>query len=348
MRFYTQQHPFYCGVDLHARTMYLCVMNNEGDVLLHRNIPTDPQVFLRAIKPYKKGLVVACECMFAWYWLADLCRDQGIPFVLGHALYMKAVHGAKTKNDRIDAEKIAGLLRGGLLPVAYVYPHEMRATRDLLRRRIHLVRIRSQLLAHIKNTTSQYNLPVLTKNLRRKSNRQGTGQRFPIPSVRMSMDVNLKLIDSYDQQIKDIELYIEQNVKIDNKHDYYILRSVPGIGKVLSMTIIYEIHDVRRFEKVSNFISYARLVKCEHESGGKKKINNASRKMGNAHLKWAFSEATCLLMRSSDKAKKFIERKQAKYGKGKAMSVLSAKLGRTVYYMLKRKEPFDEQIFFES
>jgi len=121
MRFYTQKHKYYCGVDLHVRTMYLCIVNQAGKVLLHRNMPCDPQKFLRAITPYRKGLAVAAECMFTWYCLADLCLDENIKFVLGHALYMKAIHGGKKKDDKIDSEKIARLMRGGTFPLSYVY-----------------------------------------------------------------------------------------------------------------------------------------------------------------------------------------------------------------------------------
>ena len=151
MRFYNTIHEHYCGIDLHARSMYLCVMNQSGEVLLHRNFPTEPEAFLKAVAPFRKNLVVGVECIFTWYWLADLCAREGIAFVLGHALYMKAIHGGKAKNDRIDALKIATLLRGGMLPQAYVYPAEMRSTRDLLRRRLTLVRQRGHLLSHIQN-----------------------------------------------------------------------------------------------------------------------------------------------------------------------------------------------------
>src|SRR5438094_8416698 len=132
----------------------------------------DPDSFLKAITPFRENIVVAVECLLTWYWLAELCAREGIAFVLGHALYMKASHGGKAKNDKIDAHKIAVLLRGGMLPQAYVYPAEMRATRDLLRRRCHLVRKRDELLAHIHNTTSQYNLPELAKKLAKKANRE--------------------------------------------------------------------------------------------------------------------------------------------------------------------------------
>ena len=116
MRFYTTNHKHTCGIDLHAKTMYVCIMNREGKVLLHRNLKTDPELFLRTIAPFREDLVVGVECMFTWYWLADLCDQQDIHFVLGHALYMKAIHGGKAKNDRIDAYKIATILRGGVFP----------------------------------------------------------------------------------------------------------------------------------------------------------------------------------------------------------------------------------------
>ncbi len=194
MRFYTHQHQHYCGIDLHARTMYLCVMDTSGAVLLHKNIRSDPREFLEAVTPFRDDLVVAVECIFTWYWLADLCRREGIRFVLGHALYMKAIHGGKAKNDRIDALKIATLLRGGMIPQAYVYPAEMRATRDLLRRRLHFRRKRSELLTHIQNTNSQYNLPEFEKQLTYASNRTGVVDRFADPSVQKTIEVDLALL----------------------------------------------------------------------------------------------------------------------------------------------------------
>src|SRR5688572_20927986 len=159
MRFYNRQHRHYCGIDLHVKTMYVCILDAAGQVLVHRNVKSTPEAFLEIVAPYRDDLVVAAECMFTWYWLADVCAAKGLTFVLGHALAMKAIHGGKSKNDKIDSHKIASLLRGGLLPQSYVYPARMRSTRDLLRRRLHLVRKRGQLLAHIQNTRAQYNLP---------------------------------------------------------------------------------------------------------------------------------------------------------------------------------------------
>ena len=165
MRFYNRQHTYYCGIDLHVKTMYVCILDSAGQALVHRNVPSTPEAFLKIVAPYRDDLVVAAECMFTWYWLADVCAAEGIVFVLGHALAMKAIHGGKAKNDKIDAHKIAVLLRGGMIPTAYVYPAEMRATRDLLRRRMHLMHHRSELLAHMQNTNSQYNLPDIGKKI---------------------------------------------------------------------------------------------------------------------------------------------------------------------------------------
>ena len=247
MRFYTKQHLFYCGVDLHTRSMYLCVLDQSNQILLHRNLPTQPQRFLDAIGPYRQDIVVCAECMFSWYWLADLCASEHIPFVLGHALYMKALHGGKAKNDKIDSGKIAALLRGGLIPQAYVYPAKMRATRDLLRRRNYLVRKRADLLSHIQNTNSQYNLPEFGKKIAYRSHRTGLTEHFPDPNIQLSIKTNLELIDHYDQLLNKLELFVLNNAKDHDPQALYLLQTAPGIGKILSLVILYEIGDINRF-----------------------------------------------------------------------------------------------------
>ena len=347
MRFYTKQHRYYCGIDLHARSMYVCILDQQGEILLHRNMPCAPELFLKALAPYREDMVVAVECIFTWYWLADLCAKHNIPFVLGHALYMKAIHGGKAKNDKIDAHKIAVLLRGGMLPMAYVYPPEMRATRDLLRRRMHLMRKRSELLAHIQNTNSQYNLPEIGKKIAYKANREEVAERFDEPSVRKSMEMDLSLIDHYDKLLTEVELYITKTAKVDNVNAFHRLRSVPGIGKILALVILYEIHDIERFPTVQDFVSYARLVKCAKESAGKRH-GTSGKKIGNVHLKWAFSEASVLFLRANPAGQKYVDKLTSKHGKAKALSILAHKLRRAVYYMLKRKKAFDMNQFFGS
>ena len=347
MRFYTKPHQYYCGIDLHARSMYLCILDQQGEIVFHRNMHTTPEMFLRAIAPYREDIVVAVECIFTWYWLADLCAQQGVPFILGHALYMKAIHGGKAKNDKIDAHKIAALLRGGMIPTAYVYPPEMRATRDLLRRRMHLMHKRSELLSHIQNTNSQYNLPEIGKKIAYKANREGVAERFDEQSVQKSIEMDLLLIDHYDKLLTDVELYITRTAKEHNAQNFCLLRSVPGIGKILSLVILYEIHDIERFPTVQDFASYARLVKCSKESAGKR-YGVSGAKIGNVHLKWAFSEASVLFLRGNPKGQRYKEKLTSKHGKGKALSILAHKLGRAVYYMLKRQKAFDMNKFLSS
>lgn len=346
MRFYTKPHKHYCGIDLHARTMFVCIQDAQGNKLLERNIPTSPDEFLRVVAPFREDLVVAVECVFCWYWLADLCAAEGITFVLGHALYMRAIHGAKAKNDRIDAFKICSLLRGGNMPESYVYPAEMRSTRDLLRRRLYLVRERGFLLAHVQNTHHQSNLATPKKRLASRSNRAGTAERFADAAVRKTVEIDLNVVGHLDTVITDLELHLTRSTKEHDARSFYLLRSIPGVGKVLAMTILYEVHDVARFPSVQDFASYARLIRCARESAGKRSGTSGA-KIGNAHLKWAISEAAVLMLRHGD-IDKLRNRLLRKHGKGKAMGVLTHKLGRTIYYMLLRRRPFEMQRFLAA
>ena len=344
MRFYTKQHKFYCGIDLHAKKMYLCILDETGEILLHRNIKTDREVFLKLIQPFREDVVVAVECMFTWYWIADLCTEHCIPFVLGHALYMKAIHGGKAKNDKIDSRKIAVLLKGGMIPMAYTYPAKMRATRDLLRRRNHLMRKRAELYAHIQNTRSQYNLPDPLGCIAKPQNREGIAERFEDPSVQKMINTDFDVIKAYDPIIAKMERNI---ISMANHHDpvaYALLKSIPGIGRILGLVILYEIENINRFPRVQDFASYSRLVKCSKESNGKK-YGSSGKKIGNAHLKWAFSEAAALFLKGNEPGKQYRERLMNKHGKAKSLSILAHRMGRAVYFMLKNKKPFDQNKF---
>jgi transposase len=327
--------------------MYVCILNHDGEILLHKNMKAAPEPFLKAVAPYRDGIVVAVECLFTWYWLADLCAQEGIAIVLGHALYMKAIHGGKAKNDKIDSQKIAQLLRGGMLPQGYVYPAQMRATRDLLRRRTHLMRKRAELLAHVQNTNSQYNLPELGKKIAYKANRDGVADRFAEAAVQKSIEVDLALITSYDQLLGDLELSIVKAAKHHDANTLYLLQTVPSIGQILSLVLLYEIHDIDRFPRVQDFVSYCRLVKCAKESAGKR-LGTAGKKIGNAHLKRAFSEAAALFLRNNPEGQRMLARLEKRHDKGKALTILAHKLARAVYYMLKRKMAFDMDKFRHS
>jgi transposase len=349
MRFYTGQHQYYCGVDLHARTLYLCVLDAHGKKRLHKRVRSEPTAFLEAIEPYREGLVVGVECIFCWYWLADLCASEEIPFVLGHALYMKAIHGAKAKNDQIDSHKLAVMLRGGSFPEAYVYPRGMRATRDLLRRRLFFVRKRGELFAHIRNTFHtfhQYNLPRPAGQLLYKKNREGLVEAFSDPMIRSTLEADLALADRYDTVIRGLERRIGAEVQVHDPETFARLQTTPGVGKVLALTLLYELHDITRFGTVQRFSSYCRLVKSQHTSDGKRTGSAGGSKIGNAHLKWAFSEAAVLFLKDNPRGQAHLHRLQRRHGKGKALSVLAARIGRAVYFMLNNNQDFDDERFY--
>jgi transposase len=349
MRFYDKQHPFYAGIDLHSRTMHLCVLDANGTVVYDKDLPCRPDAFLAAIAPFRPGVIVGVECMFAWYWLADLCHKETIAFLIGHALYMKIIHGAKAKNDRLDANKIARLLRGGNFPLAYVYPKGMRETRDLLRRRTWFVRHRASLFTHLQILNSQYNLPPFPKKISFAANREelAIAQRFPDPSVQRNAAANLGVIDCLDTQIAELELYLTRTAKVDDVQTFHRLQTIPGVGKILALVLLYEIHDSKRFANVGQFLSYCRLVRCEHESAGKV-LGSGGRKIGNAHLRWAFGEAACLFLRSSERAKAWKQKQQKKRGEGKALAILAARLARAVYHLWRKGEAFDETRFWQG
>ena len=172
MRYLNRTAASYVGVDLHARTLFLCVLDSAGVVKLARNLPAKPEPFLAAVAPYRPDLLVAAECVHSWYWLADTCRAHDIPFALGHAFGIKAVHTSKTKSDAHDAEVIARLLKGGNVPLAYAYPHERRGLRDLLRTRLRLVRQRAELYGHIHTVRRQLNLTPVGADVKSVSKRE--------------------------------------------------------------------------------------------------------------------------------------------------------------------------------
>jgi transposase len=216
----------------------------------------------------------------------------------------------------------------------------MRATRDLLRRRIHFMRKRAELLTHVQNTNSPYNLPAIGKKIAYKANRDGVAERFPDPAVPKSIEVDLAVLGHYDQLLRDMELAMLTTAKQHDAHTLYLLRTAPGIGAILSLVLLYEIHDIERFPRVQDYVSYCRLVTCAKQSAGKR-YGTSGTKIGNAYLKWAFSEVAVLFLRANPAGQKYLTRLAKKRGQGKALTVLAHKLARAVYYMLKRQTAFE-------
>ena len=197
MRFYNRQHRHYCGIDLHVKTMYICILDAAGQILVHRNVQSTPDAFLDTIAPYRDDLVVAAECMFTWYWLADVCAAEGIPFVLGHALAMKAIHGGKAKNDKLDSYKIATpaarrplaaglcLSRGHAIDPRPAASATSSGTQARPAARPHSEHARPIPTSRPSGGASPIR-PIAT----------ASSEHFPDPSVRKSIDVDLALLDA--------------------------------------------------------------------------------------------------------------------------------------------------------
>jgi transposase len=335
---------FYGGVDLHARSLFLCILDRDGQERFARNLSAAPEPFLKAVAPFRDGLVVGCECMHCWYWLADVCREHHLAFVLGHAWAMKAVHGSKTKCDRHDAQAIARLLKGGNFPLAYAYPKEKRGLRDLLRARLRLVRQRAELYGHVHTARRQANLPPVSSDVKYKSKRAAITADVADPFVRRRVETDLALLEPLDVTIRRLEAEIEDAAQEHYATELAVLQSTPGVGLVLSLTILLEIDTVDRFATRQQFCSYARLCGAVQESAGQR-TGAGNRKAGNALLKWAFSEAAVLAAQKDERLGALLQRLASKLGKAKALSALAHKLGRAFYHLLHTKEVFDVQRF---
>jgi len=207
MRYYKSTTKYHCGIDLHSRQMYVCVMDSQGDKLLHMNIrDNDFEFFLKKIAPWRHAMTVCCECLFCWYWLADACEEAGLEFVLAHALHLKAIHGGKNKNDRIDSEKPAHLLRSNLIPPSYVYPAQKRPVRALLRQRTSYVWQRVELFQRISTMQPARNQSPVSKF----SNNRGKWleallESHDDPRHRFALEQDVQLIAHYDNAIQALE-----------------------------------------------------------------------------------------------------------------------------------------------
>ena len=335
---------FYAGVDLHARNLFLVILDRDGATVFARNLPATPDAFLQAITPFRDGLLVGCECMHCWYWLADCCRDHDLPFVLGHAWAMKAVHGVKTKCDRKDAEAIARLLRGGNFPPAYAYPRERRGLRYLLRSRLRLVRQRAELYGQVHTARRQANLPPVSSDVKYKSKRAAITADITDPFVRRRVETHLALLEPLDTAIRRLEAEIEDAAQDLFPTELAALQSTPGVGPILSLTILLEIDTITRFDTRQQFCSYARLCGAVQTSDNKR-TGVGNKKAGNAWLKWAFSEAAVLSAQKNERIGVYLNRLAARLGKAKAYSALAHKLGRAFYHILHTKEVFDVNRF---
>ena len=347
MKLHQSTTQFNCGVDLHAKNMYLCVMDQEGKTLLHQNIKThDREKFLSLLAPYRHDVTVACESTFNWYVLANLCEDAGIPFVLGHAFYMKAISKAKVKNDRADSAMIASLLRSNLLPEGYVGRREIRMVRDLFRHRSYLIQTRSALEAQLTRLGHLYDFDATAREYKRRVGRQQAYADI-LPDnfcVQMFAAANIRLIKELRVEIGSIEKAVMRHAKYFDRELLQLLQTIPGMGPIISMGILYEVDDFARFADEGHFASYCRLVTPRHESGDKV-TGGGHRKCGNSHLKWLFSELNATCRAHSDELRDFAQRLVNRHGPRKASCMFTHKLGRAVYRIATQRVPFNLEKF---
>ena len=263
-------------------------------MVVQRQRPTSPDAVLKTIAPDREQRVLAVACLFTWDWLADWWAREGLPCVLGQALSMKAMPGGTATNDKLDAQKMAGLLRGGLLPQASGSPAEMRATRD--RRRRPLMRKRAALLTHVQHTNCQDHGPEMGKTSASKATRAGGAARCPAPAVPQSLAVDRALLDSDDQRLQALELTMVTTATPQEATTRYVLQTVPGSGTILRLVLLEAMHDLARFPRGQDGGSSGRLVTGAQAAAGQR-AGPAGPKIGHADLTWAFSEAAVLFLR---------------------------------------------------
>jgi transposase len=344
MKYYTSTTEYNCGIDLHARQMYVCVMDRQGKKLVHTNVKNnDFEFFLKLVAPYRHDLTVCCECMFGWYWLSDACQEAGLTFVLAHALYVRAIHGGKNKNDRIDSEKLTHLLRSNLIPPAYVYPAEKRPLRALLRQRLFYVWRRAELLARINSHQLAHNRPPAKRTCSTRDPWEAALLAAePEPLRRLALQNDMAMIRHYDHQLIQLEEELKRLTHKSAFRDYALIKTVPGIGENLGLTILHEIGDITRFPTVKDFLSYWRLVRGTVASAGKIKGLRGA-KLGNPYLRWAFGEAAVIAKRNHYRLGPLYQQLEARMNgnKFKANTIVAIKLARAVYFMLKHQTVFD-------
>jgi len=336
----------YAGIDLHSSTNYLAVINEKDQRFFGKRLPNRMDAVLSALEPFKeslKGIVV--ESTFNWYWLVDGLQEHGYTVHLANPSAIKQYEGLKHTDDTWDSFWLAHMLRLNILPEGYIYPKEERPVRDLLRRRLLFVRHRT---AHILSLQSMISRNLGTRMSSRAINRLGKTDApilFDQPHLALALTMSSAAIQFLSRRIADIETVVTDYIAL--KDEFRCLLSIPGIGKILALTIMLEVGDINRFPKVGNYSSYCRCVKAERLSNGKKKDTN-NRKNGNKYLSWAYVEAANFAIRYCPHAQGFYQKKRAKTNGVVAIKALSNKLARASYYLMRDRVPYDPERLFHA
>jgi transposase len=327
--------------------MVICVVDSKGKVMTTRRIANRFEELEAIIKAYE-NIELAVESTFNWYWLVDACRAHDIRIHLGHAYYMKAIHGDKQKNDKLDARKIADLLRAGLLPYAHACSAEQRSVRDLLRQRLRLVRMRSTLFIRTRMIFYQAgDIDTAGGALKNKTQRDKTVDRLSDHFTRTVCRTNMSLATTIDEHIRHIEKEVYRHAQEHHCHDLAILQTVPGIGPIIGLTVLYELDTLARFRRRQDFSSYCRLAKPIHSSDNKP-VGRGNAKCGSPYLKWAFMEVLSNAATSCESVRVVSDYLKTRHEPLRARAILANHFCTVVYYMLKHKLPFDEERFIAS
>jgi transposase len=335
----------YGAFDLHSTNNHLAIIDDEDKRLYKRRLPNSPDVILAELEPFRKSLVgVVVESTFNWYWLVDLLMDEGYKAHLANPAGIQKYKGLKHSDDNHDAFWLAHLLRLGILPEGYIYPKEDRPIRDLLRKRGHLVDLRTSLINSLQGILRRNTGQKLNIN---KMKQLTTDHVAPLlagqEDLELSGLVSKETIDYLTGQIKRIETAVREKVKI--RTPFEGLQTMPGVGVILSLTIMLEVGNIKRFPKVGDFTSYCRKVPTEWKSNEKKK-GKGNKKNGNKYLAWAFSEAAELARRFDETARSYYNRKAAKTKFMVARGALAHKLARAAYYIIRDGVEFDHRKLF--
>ena len=335
----------YAGCDLHGNSNFFGIIDGQGKRLFKKKLANDLVWIRDVLRPFQEELVgVAVESTYNWYWMVDGLMELGCKVHLANPAAIQEYSGLKHADDKHDAFWLAEMLRLGILPEGYIYPKEQRPVRDLLRKRGHLVRIRSSLVLSLQN--------ILSRNLGRtvsvndvKSVREDRIE----PLLERNEDLALagrvskEAIDHLTGQILKIEWAVQKKIRL--KQEYRYLLTLPGVGKILALTIMLETGPISRFETVGEYASYCRKVPSQWISNGKRK-GSGNRKNGNKYLSWAYAEASEFARRLHPEPRAYYNRKMQKTNAAVAHSALSNKLARAAYYIMRDQVPFNAKKLF--
>jgi transposase len=329
----------YCGIDLHAKSSYVVVLTGELKTVLEVRCRNDLGEILGVLEPYREELEgVAVESTWNWYWLVDGLMEAGYRAHLTNTWAAQQYAGMKYRDDRHDARWLARMLALGILPEGYIYPKEERGYRDLLRRRGFLVEKRTSMLLCMRGAYECHTGERTSSNQVKRWEVDDLEHEFDDVSVRLGMSCLLECVQVLGEQAAAIEKWLLPRARL--REEFRLLETVWGVGRILALTIMYEVGDIGRFAKVGNFASYCRLVKSDWLSDGKRK-GSGNKKNGNPYLSWAFNQAAGYARRHHEEAQRFHQRKKAKTLAVIATSALAHKLARASYYVMRDQVPFD-------